>query len=147
LPFLGRFYSQQRANFFRFPENVSLTSTSQDRSIYNAIDFIMASRHERLSLVLEEPETSTAATRRLDISWIQGRWWPLVNGTKDESAVGDSVDRRYFELCLFTQVMYDLKSGDLAVIGDIHDQYLSSVVPSSGVRTEEELFVDSKARC
>jgi hypothetical protein len=68
-----------------------------------------ASRHERLSLVLEVRETSTPATRRLDISWIQGRWWPLVTGTKDENGVGDSVDRRYFELCLFTQVMYDLK--------------------------------------
>jgi hypothetical protein len=29
---------------------------------------------------------------------------------------------------------------DSLVIGDIHDKYLSSVVPSSGVRTEEELF-------
>jgi hypothetical protein len=56
LPFLGQFYSQQRTNFFRFLENVSLTSTSQDRAICNAIDFMMArkaSRHERLSLVLE----------------------------------------------------------------------------------------------
>lgn len=120
LPFLGQFYSQQRANFFRFLENVSLVPTSQDRAISNAIDFMLArkaSRHERLSLLLEASETSTHATRQLDISWIQGRWWPLVTGTKDEHAVVDSVDRRYFELCLFTQVMYDLKSGDLAVAG------------------------------
>jgi len=34
--------------------------------------------------------------------------WLMKRGT---------VDRRYFELCLFTQVMYDLKSGDLAVAG------------------------------
>lgn len=119
LPFLGQFYSQQRANFFRFLENVPLISTSQDQSIFRAIEFMMAnkaSRHERLSLILEAPEGITEIAR-LDISWIQGRWWSLVTGTKDENAVVESVDRRYFELCLFTQVMYDLKSGDLAVAG------------------------------
>ena len=75
------------------------------------------SRHERLSLILEEHEAPSESARRLDISWIQGRWWPLVTGTKDENAAVDSVDRRYFELCLFTQVMNDLKSGDLSVGG------------------------------
>jgi hypothetical protein len=158
LPFLGQFYSQQRANFFRFLENVALIPTSQDRSICSAIEFVMtrkASRHERLSLISEAPETTTEATRRLDISWIQGRWWPLVTGTNDESAVIDSVDRRYFELCLFTQVMYELKSGDLAVAGgdqwrDWREQLVSedefaalfqSYCVRAGVPVEAQVFV------
>ena len=40
---------------------------------------------------------------------------------KDRGAVVERVDRRYFELCVFSNVMLELKSGDLCVPGS--DQF------------------------
>jgi hypothetical protein len=69
--------------------------------------------------------------------------------------VGDSVDRRHLELCLFTQVMYDQKSGDLAVSGSdqwrdwreqlvSEDEFAALLQPycvRAGVPVEAQAFV------
>jgi hypothetical protein len=57
----------------------------------------------------------------LDLSFVAGKWWPLVTGNKDRGAVVVRIDRRYFELCVFSNVMLELKSGDPCVLGS--DQF------------------------
>ena len=56
-------------------------------------------------------------------------WWRLVTGSAKREPV-DRVHRRFFELCVFTQMMWDLKSGDAAIEGsreyaDYRDQLIS----------------------
>ena len=50
----------------------------------------------------------------------------MVTGTANPNAIVDSVDRRYFEICLFSCVMLELKSGDLFIEGsDKFGDYLA----------------------
>jgi hypothetical protein len=53
----------------------------------------------------------------LNLSFVAGKWWPLVTGNKDRGVSVSRIDRRYFELCVFSTVMLELKAGDLCVPG------------------------------
>ncbi len=54
---------------------------------------------------------------KLDLSWIPPKWWKQVTGTQKRDADISKVDRRYFEICLFSRVWLELKSGDLFIEG------------------------------
>jgi TnpA family transposase len=60
-------------------------------------------------------------TSELDLSFVPDKWWPLVTGQRKRSGPINRVDRRYFELCVLSQVMVELKSGDLYIPDS--DQY------------------------
>jgi TnpA family transposase len=124
LPFLPRFYSHQRAVLFRFLENIALVSTSPDKSLTEAIAFIVRNkpnRHEWLPVTRQEtkPDGTTEAVPLLDLSFVLGKWRPLVTKNPEEPVT--RVERRFFELCVMTAVMDELKSGDLCIPGS--DQY------------------------
>ena len=134
LPLLGRFYKGQRAAFIRFLDYARPVSTSQDRSVEKAIGFLLdrrTHRHPRLAVVREEGRGRNRTTVSLvDLSFVPDRWWPFVTGRKGREPAPREVDRRYFELCLFTQVVNELKSGDLCLpgsddYGDYRDQLVS----------------------
>ena len=134
LPLLTRFYGGQRAAFLRFLAHAAPVSTSQDRATEQAITFLLAHRTNRrakLRAVVEAPEADgTTARRPLDLSWVGEKWWPLLTGRTTREPAPAEVDRRYFEICLFTQVVNELKSGDLCIpgseeYGDYRDQLVS----------------------
>ena len=153
LPFLTRFYSHQRAALFSFLESVELLSTSSDRSMTDAIRFLIAHRKSRLDrLPIKEggPEDSA-----LDLSFVGEPWWPLVVPDTKLKEDPVHVSRRWFELCAITEVMRELKSGDLCIPGsdrysDFREQFVSeeeclqglaSYTERSGVPTEPKAFV------
>ncbi|HET9107133.1 MAG TPA: Tn3 family transposase [Steroidobacteraceae bacterium] len=135
LPLLARFYGGQRAAFLRFLEHAALVSTSQDRSMEEAIAFLLAHRvHRRAKLrtvadVVQHD--GTTVLRPLDLSWVGEKWWPLLTGGRTaREPASVEVDRRHFEICVFTQVVNELKSGDLCIpgseeYGDYRDQLVS----------------------
>jgi hypothetical protein len=122
LPLLPTFYRGQRSALFRFLETVPLTSTSQDQALPQAISFLLthkASRQEWLPIVRQETDgdVDSPPVRLVDLSCVSEKWWPLVTGTTDRKAVVPRVDRRAFELCVFSQILLELKSGDLCISG------------------------------
>jgi TnpA family transposase len=125
LPFLGQYYSHQRSALFRFLESVELVSTSADLSTINAIRFVLdhkGSRQEKLALPESDPV--------LNLSFVAENWWPLVAPDTKPPEEPTHVARRWFELCVLTQVMQELKSGDLCVpgsdrYGDFRTQFVS----------------------
>lgn len=135
LPLLTRFYKGQRSAFLRFLEHVRPVSTSQDRSVEGAIAFLLAHRmHRRSKLRIVQEETrddGECVTPLVDLSFISDKWWPLVTGQAGrETAEIVEVDRRYFEICVFSQVVNELKAGDLCIpgsdaYGDYRDQLIS----------------------
>lgn len=134
LPFLARFYRGRRRMFLRFLETVPLVSTSQDRRIEESITFLLKHRAHRLPTLRVTEDEKTAAGRRLrpriDLSFIPPAWWPLVTGQNGRDTMPTTVDRRAFELCVFTQVMIELKSGDLCIAGsDAYGDYRAQLVP------------------
>ena len=92
----------------------------------------------------------------IDLSFISDVWMPLVTGNKNPNAEFDKVHRRNFELCVFTQVMNELKSGDLCIplsdkYRDYRDQLISwedyeqgiaLFAEQAGIETDGKLFVE-----
>ncbi len=125
LSFLLLFYSGRRSTLFLFLESVSLVSTTQDRVLLDAIAFLLAHKglHSKWLAAPHAPlsEDDRGSLNPLDLSFVADKWWPLVTGNKDRGAVVERIDRRYFELCVFSNIMLELKSGDLCVPGS--DQF------------------------
>jgi hypothetical protein len=53
-----------------------------------------------------------------------------VTGEQRRSSLPDRVNRRHFEVCVFSEMLWELKSGDLAIVGsdefaDYNDQLVS----------------------
>jgi TnpA family transposase len=120
-PFLPTFYRSQRAVFFHFLESVTLRSTSQDRSVEDAIAVLLSHR-TTTSPWLED-------VGKLNLSWVPDKWWRLVTGQRQRSARVSPADKRYFELCLFSQIWLELKSGDLYVDGsDTFSDYRAQLI-------------------
>jgi TnpA family transposase len=127
-PFLWRFYRSHRATLFRLLRAISVRSTSQDRTLESAIRFLLG--HERsLGEELRLP-TDLQGEPLLDLSWIPDPWWRLVTGQRNRTPRPRRVHRRHLEICLFTQLAVELKSGDLFIpdsdrFADYRDQLIS----------------------
>ncbi len=135
LPLLTRQYGGQRAAFLRFLAHAAPVSTSQDRVVEQAIAFLLAHRTDRrarLRLVVEAVQADGAVARQaLDLSWVGEKWWPLLTGRAARDPAPAEVDRRYFEICLFTQVVNELKSGDLCIPGsEEYGDYRDPPIPA-----------------
>ena len=125
LPFLDRFYRSHRSVLFRMLAVVPLYSATQDTALIDAIAFIRAHRSKNQTWLSLSERPST-----LDLSWIPTKWWKLVTGQPSRNAPPTQVHRRYFELCVFSHILLELKSGDLYIegsseFGDYYRQLLS----------------------
>ena len=105
--FLPKPYKSRRNNFFNFIDILRPKSTSLDKSLENAIEFLIQNRNSR---------TERLNVDSLDVKWIPGNWLKAVTG-HDKRVSVETVDRKYFEICLFSCVMKELKSGDLYIEG------------------------------
>ncbi len=112
---LWRFYKSHRQTLFELLDEIRLATTSRDTTVADALAFLRSnwtSRRDRLELDPHRP---------LDLSWVPDKWWKLVTGSSNRNRMPAEVDRRHFEVCLFSQIVGELKSGDLCIEGS--DQY------------------------
>ncbi|HEY9682475.1 MAG TPA: Tn3 family transposase, partial [Oculatellaceae cyanobacterium] len=141
LPLLPKFYKSQRAVLLSFLENVALVSTSQDQSLITAVKFVLDHKSSRTEWLTVSAD--------IDLSFVSNKWMPLVTGHKNPNALFDKVHRRNFELCIFTQVMNELKSGDLCIplsdkYRDYRDQLISWAEYEDGIALfAEQAGIDS----
>jgi TnpA family transposase len=124
--FLWPFYKQHRAQLFRLLEVLELRSSSRDHSLEETVAFLKRcaqSRGEWLTVATQEnrgtPEEQTVPL--VDLSWASDTWWKFMTGQSKRSDGPEKVLRRHFEMAVFSQMLWDLKSGDLYVEGG--DQY------------------------
>ena len=57
-------------------------------------------------------------------------WWRLITEIRNRDETPKRLHRRHFEVCVFSQLMLELKSGDLCIPGsdgfaDYRDQLIS----------------------
>ncbi len=112
LPFMLAPYQVQRPLLLNSLSLLDLESTTADLSLIDAIRFILNNRQshkEWLSLVGVD----------LNLKWLPEKWRKLVTGQR--TGQGTEVNRKYFELCVLTEAMKELQSGDLYVTNS--DQY------------------------
>jgi len=112
-PFLLPLYKTQRPLLFNCLELVNVKSTTNDQSLIQAIHLILEHRssHKEMLPLVEDDTTR----KPINLHWIPEKWRKLVTGKTTQNSPVHKVHRKYFELCVFTQMMRELKSGDLYV--------------------------------
>lgn len=115
--FLWQFHKSQRTVLFRVLDAIELASTSADKSTETLIRFIKQHRKSKADMV---------DVHGLDLSWVSEKWWRvLIERSKDKK----KVDRRHFEVCVFSHIMHELKSGDLCIRGsDRYSDYTEQLI-------------------
>lgn len=118
LPLLLPHYRSHRGTIFRMVRLLQLTSTTEDKSLINAIDLILANERARGDW-LDNPVDLTFATQL---------WRKTVLG-RDESGK-ERIHRRHLEICVFSTLANELKSGDVAIAGaDNYADYRDQLLP------------------
>ncbi|QBY56181.1 Tn3 family transposase [Cupriavidus oxalaticus] len=110
LPFMLAPYRQQRSLLFQCLEVLPLKSSSQDKTVLVALAWIQGfrtSHREHLHLTDDD-------LLNLPLDWLPAKWEKAIFPDGRSSRL---LHRRYFELCVFDQVMRELSSGDLYVEG------------------------------
>ncbi|MDE2422485.1 MAG: Tn3 family transposase [Gammaproteobacteria bacterium] len=111
-PLLWRFYRSHRATLFRMVRLLTLSSTSQDQSLMAAIEILLEYEHRKIAWIEE----------KIDFSFTNERWKKTVIN-------GDRISRQHFEVCVFSALAAEIKSGDVSIYGseayaDYRDQLL-----------------------
>lgn len=117
LPLLWSFYVPYRKAIFRMVRSLDVQSTSQDQSLIEALHFLLD----------HEDRRSQYLPADLDLSFISAQWRQLVYIHDGEKEV---LVRRQLEVCLFSYLATELKTGDVCVPGsesyaDFRDQLLT----------------------
>lgn len=154
--FLWPMFKGYRAAFFRILSELRFVSTSSDKSLEQAITFVLAYKNAKADKVPLEPKRDGNKPSLFDLSWIPDSWWYLVTGRKRRSPFPEDIDRRQLEVCLFSQIALELKSADLCIeesekFSDFRDQLisweefrekLSRYSETTGIPVENGAFVD-----
>ncbi|HEY9835250.1 MAG TPA: transposase, partial [Stenomitos sp.] len=70
------------------------------------------------TLKIENPGTpQEKSVQLLNLDWIPNKWWRLITNQRSREIYPTSLNRKHFEVCVFSQVMWELKSGDLYIEG------------------------------
>ena len=112
-------YSCPHGSFIQGINSVRIRPSSSDQSLSLAIAFARIHHKSHRQWVSKEaidPETGDSILMN-DLSWIPDNWWYLVTGKKRRQSVPDNIDRRQFELCLFSELAKELNSADMCVVG------------------------------
>ena len=116
--FLWSAFKSSRAVFFNILSDLTFISTSEDTAIEQAIEFAKAHRNIKKDWILLSSDQKRIGHPPIimdNLSWIPDNWWKFVTGQKHRQPRPNKINRRNFELCLFSQIVLSLKSSDLCV--------------------------------
>jgi TnpA family transposase len=117
LPLLWRFYVSHRRTLFRIVRVLTLTSTTQDQSLLTALTYMLSHHRTRREHI---PAT-------VDLSFASEQWQRTIVVKKRRKIM---FARRHFEVCVFTYLAAELRSGDLAIAGaDTYADYRLQLLP------------------
>lgn len=116
-PLLWRFYRSHRPTLFRMVHLLTMTSTSEDQSLMQALDVLLDLENRKVAWIDDA----------VDFSFTNERWKRTVHV---KTAEGERISRQHFEVCVFSALAAEIKSGDVSIQGseayaDYRDQLLS----------------------
>ena len=97
-----------------------------------ALRFILAHRRAKAQWlpIHGQPRQGQEPVGLNDLSWIPDVWWKLVTGRKNRDGTPETIDRRQFEICFCVQLVQELKSADVCIVGsDAYSDYRQELVP------------------
>jgi TnpA family transposase len=113
--FLWRCYASHRKTLFDLWQVLPVYATSQDTQVMDALAFVLEHQHS----LKEWLPVNVADTARLNLSWVPEKFWKLVTGEAKRTPYPQHVNRRHFEVCVFSQLRRELKAGDACVQGSL----------------------------
>jgi len=117
--FLWPLFRGSRAAFFKALNQLEFVSSSSDQALVQAIAFARAHHGSRSLWISREtidPDTGQTVTMD-DLSWIPDKWWYLVTGLKRRQKAPEKINRHQFEICLFSELVSELKCADMCIVG------------------------------
>ncbi len=117
LPLLERFYRSHRPVLFTLVDAIELEATSADGSVLDAVEFIRANRDRRSDWIpetttVEEDGQSTTVSVKVD-AFASDAWKKVLRERQRPGMLA----RRHLEVCVFSYLAAELRSGDVAVVG------------------------------
>jgi len=119
IPFVWRFYKSHRSTLFRLLKSMQVKATTQDTAFEQTLRFLRENE-SRTGDWLACSKSDEEGAQALDLSWMPDAWWRLVTEQRSREDTPKRLNRRHFEVCVFTQLMLELKSGDLCLPGSDH---------------------------
>lgn len=120
LPLLARHYRSHRAVLFGLLDVLQLEATTADRSVLEAVAFLKANRH-RLGVHLPDHRGGVPVA----LGFASELWQKAL---RDRRKPGQLV-RRHFEVCVFSALAEELRTGDIAVVGaEAYANYLGQLL-------------------
>ena len=104
LPLIWKHFRSHRSLLFRLSHLLQLEPTTQDRSLIQALQLIQDSENLHREWIDEH----------VDLSFASERWVKVVRRPASE---GPPTNRRYLEVCVFSYLASELRSGDMCVQG------------------------------
>lgn len=104
LPLIWKHFKSHRSLLFRLSHLLRLEPTTQDRSLIQALRLIQDSENLHREWINEH----------VDLSFASERWVKVVRRPASE---GPPTNRRYLEVCVFSYLASELRSGDMCVLG------------------------------
>lgn len=116
LPLVWKFFTSHRAVLVRLARALSFVSANQDGTLLAALDVVLANEHRKADWLPDD----------VNLSFCSDRWRKLVTRP---AAHGPPTNRRFLEVCVFSHLASELRSGDVCVkdseaFADYRDQLL-----------------------
>ena len=132
LPFVLPRFSSLRNTLFDILEELILLPTTDDQGLLSAVRFIKLHRQSKEEKVFTYKMDASKVKRLVEFEWVSKKWWKILTGQTTPGRVTTWIKRKHFEVCVFSQIADDLRSGDLAVHGaknysDFRDELISKV--------------------
>ncbi|WP_433501761.1 transposase (plasmid) [Sphaerimonospora sp. CA-214678] len=132
---LEQYYRSHRPALFTLVNAIELEATSADRSVLEAVEFLRELKGakavfvpERMTVERPGPDGDAAVvTLSIDVDAFASTLWRKI--LRDRNRPGMLV-RRHLEVCVFSYLVAELRSGDIAVAGsdsyaNLYDQLMS----------------------
>lgn len=104
LPLLWKHFKSHRSLLFRLSHLLKLEPTTQDRSLIEALQMVQENENLHREWIDEH----------VDLSFASDRWLKIVRRSPSE---GPPTNRRFLEVCVFSHLANELRSGDICVLG------------------------------
>lgn len=130
-PLLWRFYKSHRQVLFKISRLLKISSTTQDQTLIQALEFVLDNQHKRSEWLRVERkghgERGDRGEGALELTFASDLWQRLIIDRRRRVA---RMVRRQLEVCVFVYVAYELKTGDLCVAGsEQYADYRAQLLP------------------
>lgn len=117
-------YRSHRSLLFRLVRSLGLKSTTVETSLLEALAIIVEGENRRGEWIADEG---------IDLSFAAERWQALIRVKEGDRS---RINRRFLEICVFSYLASDVKSGDISIAGsEAFADYRQQLMPWAECKT------------